>query len=307
MSSGVEGVGAWDGSDSKQTHLHHNAMTRSLSNSIDEEENALCDLALGEHVIHGQEERGGLVAPFSSAPSSAHLARHADTAAGQIGEMETNDHLQMRGGEKDKRARFGPEEYSCLLVNSHHPHEILAYDEHYDPTISTQPRPSSSSYSSTGSFSSSEYDHKLREDVRDENDKNDDDHGEDKDAYDEEGEDDDSKYVCFQTLPIPVSTVSFRHFRLQRYKYFTISDFFIYHPSGIGGTDDPGSSSSSSSLSAEFNQNNTSNRYIIDLAKKLSSAIKKMKMVRLERGERDLVDYNVYVITGEFNISDLLF
>lgn len=236
----------------------------SLVGSIDEE--TACDM----------DGMNGAMTPLSSVSSSACLARQGEeensnsqAIQGMMQEDEKTKIMQKKitNARQARQHQYGPEEYASLLVNSHHPHDILAYEASYEfEAFQRRRRGRQESASTASTFSSTCSPHgssTRQEDFSNE-------------KEEEEEEDDDSKFVCFQSLSIPTNTVSFRNYRLQKYKYATISDIVIYHAKG-GLHDDA-----------------------IDIAKKVNIAIEKMKLVRVERGEEWAVDYNVFVVLGEY-------
>jgi hypothetical protein len=155
---------------------------------------------------------------------------------------------------------YGPEDFTSVLVNSHLPSEILAYDESYsNPMILTE-------------------EEKLN--------------GKDHQA------------VCLQSLQIPNNTISFRHFRLQRSKYASVSDVVIYHKKGAfgrgrggGGAGHP---SGSRNEEHEHEHEHEHEEEVLELARKVKVAQNKMRQFRISRGE-DPLEYNVFIIIGEFS------
>lgn len=223
---------------------------------------------------HGGEE-GGMMDASRGATSTC-LAR------GDCSEKNTpnirNDNTVNNGEnatlsmvqpvDKKKKIPFGPEEYASLLVNSHHPHEVLAYEACAEldrmQRRKEEKRRAAAMHSSNNKNANQGAQISQRDVIEDE-------------------DEDDSRFVCFQSHPIPTNTVSFRHFRLQRYKYLTISDIVVYHPKG----------------GLHFDA--------VDIARKVDVAQRKMERVRWERGERHAVRYHVYVVLGEFFFSVHLF
>lgn len=186
------------------------------------------------------------------------------------GKIATSSMVQP--DKKKKKIPFGPEEYASLLVNSHHPHEVLAYEacaelDHLQRR-KEEKRRLATMHSSSNNNNNNDVNQESQITQHD---------------VVEDGEDDDSRFVCFQSHPIPTNTVSFRHFRLQRYKYLTISDIVVYHPKG----------------GLHFDA--------VDIARKVDVAQRKMERVRWERGERHAVRYHVYVVLGKFFRSSFPF
>lgn len=174
--------------------------------------------------------------------------------------------------DKKKKIPFGPEEYASLLVNSHHPHEVLAYEacaelDRIQRRKEEKRRLATMHSSSNNNNNVANQESQITQ----------------HDVVVEDDDEDDSRFVCFQSHPIPTNTVSFRHFRLQRYKYLTISDIVVYHPKG----------------GLHFDA--------VDIARKVDVAQRKMERVRWERGERHAVRYHVYVVLGKFFRSSFSF
>lgn len=224
-----------------------------------------------------EEEDGGhrchkeIDTPPSSVVSSA-SSEHGGEKIKTDGSAESNngqtssphDIPQLR-----PRRLYGPENYTSLLVNSHHPHEILAYDSSYDELRRK-------------AIERAQAQAQVEFDGYDEN-------------QQEEEEDiqfDDAEAVCFQIHAIPANTVSFRHFRLQKFKYASISDVVVYHRSGSGSGSGSGNGKHQDGGHEGYDE-------AFEVARKVSVAQRKMLELRRSRGEVDALEYNVFVVVGK--------